>query len=997
MMLMRIDGGSHSSRPDEPSPPPPPPPPKREQEANARQPWSRVSADAAERAVHAQRQPQGPAANRSRESEQTAAAQRTDREVTQARAADRSLEQVRSSPTLRGPIRRIALDEAQATAHVEWSQARTAIRDELALAKRNALPEHYVQYGIPDSFEAKQNEIIGRLGSGNGVAELVQQQGDAVDLEADTRSAVTLIQDAATRDGLAGAARVLEAQTRYVSPELRASIEAAALPTVDPAAVAAAAQAAAAYEQGGALAGARKLDELTSAMTPAQTAQTLEIADATLGRIVGDLGARAETDDEPRTVRHEETRPDVFGWPQKHITYSEDASNQAEFDAIVGHLSATVERAGNDPQRGDSATDRVAAHVVRAMGKDGIGRFDESFETSVVNGNGARLGLAVARQLGNGDKRADDIVQNIVAGAKTLEDKVEAQAQAMVEHNDYYFHAAGELGALAPDEATRTRALENFAGREDGKNFDRAALERDQAELQRYSDALGITLVELSVARSSGVIADGMDHTDDTDKLLGRYADPQAQQRVLSGERVQQKIDGLIDRAAAGHDPSATLLSSLNEAVGTPMQGVGAARLVLKGSAEISLARRNLQALELAKAGDRAGAIALLRDYQGYPFLGISAEDLRAGIRAVEAYDLPANPTTAQVQAENAKLFEKLEAAGFDDQSPAHRLFAGISLGINVLGLGNAAEKIERGDPDGWARMTIGVGDVALAGNDLAKSMSEGFAAFHDRHPVLAGGVKSVSAVTSIGGTVFGWVDFANTLGTGDAVAVGLSGVGAIGSTLATGAQVLGPSGVGVLSGARAAPLGIWATRLSLWATAGLLLKDGYDAYRDTRQYNGQPSQQFLIDLGYSPQAAEILAKQDIHGVGPNEGGLTAAPVLAAAADLLIEQGVIDNRIEFRNIINNLASTEDGRRQLAGLVGDAYPVPRDDAGVPRRSAGSGDEPKRDNDLSFWEDLWNAGGNDYIGSTYARSARGVALQMGHMGLVELPADFYAKAE
>ncbi len=1005
---MRIDGGAYIG----PNPlaqqtlgPQAPPPPRRVQEAAVQPRWPGTSPDAAERAMQVQHQQLSGAAGRSHEpfpedepsTPSDAAATHTDREVEEALAADDSVEQIQASSTLTGTLWRIALDEARAAARAEWSEARTAIHDELALARQSALPDHYTQYGIPSAFEAKQNEIIERLGEGDEIAEVVQQQAEAVDLEADTQAALALIEGAAAQDGLAGAARTLEAQTRYVSPELQARIESAASHIVDPAAVPAAAQVAAAYEQDGAQAAAAELDELTSLMTPAQAAQTLEIADPTITRIVSDLGARAETDDEPLTIRTEETRRDVPGQQEQYNTYSEDPSNQTGFDAIVGHLSATVEHAGNDAQRGDAATERVAGHVVDAMGEDGIGRFDESFETSVVNGNGARLGLAVVKQLGSDDGRADDIVQNIVGGAKTLEDKVEASTKTMVENNHYSFHAASELGALAPDEATRDQALENFSNSQDGENFDREALERDQAELQAYSDALGITLVELGVARSSGVIDDSMGHADDTDELLGRYTDPQDQQRVLSGERVQEKVDGLIDRAAAGQDATETLLSSLNDSVEEPLQGVGAARLVLKGSAEISLARRNLEALDLAAQGDRDGAIALLREYEGYPFLGLSADELESGIRAVKQYELPANATTAQVQAENARLFEKLDEAGFDDQSPAHRLFAGIGLGINVLSLGGAAEKIENGDPDGWARMAVGVGDVALAGNDLAKSLSEGVADFHDRHPVLAGGVKSVSAVTSVGGTVFGWVDFANTVGTGDAVDVGLSGVGALGSTLATGAQLLGPSGAGVISGSSAAPLGIWATRLSFLATAGLLVKDSYDVYQDLRQYNGQPSQQFLIDLGYSPEAAQILARQDSQGVGPNDDGLTAAPALAAAADLLIEQGVIDNRAEFLDIINNLASTDEGRSQLEGLVGDAYPVPRDDAGVPRRSAGDDDKPMRDNDISVLSDVFNAGSDDFIGSTFARSARGVAMRMGNMGLVELPADFYENAE
>jgi hypothetical protein len=919
-----------------------------------------------------------------------AAADRTDREVEEARDADQDVKDIANSTALTGQTKQLALREARDAASQEWREANTAIHDELALIRENAPPTNLSQYGVPDPFAAKRNEIVDRLGGGSDLVKRVDAQFSRVQIEAQTKIAVTEIQNAARDGGVAEAARVFTTYTQYASPALKASIESATNHIVDSKAVSAAAEVDKAYQRGGAVEAARVLDEQTANLTAAQNVQTLQIADATVGKIAADLGERLQRDDEPLSIQKERKVYDPFDYNKTEKYYVEDSSNQAEFDAIVGHLSATVERASNDPAKGAAVTDAVADKLTNAMGNK-IGRIDESFETSVVNGNGARLGLAVVANL-KGDKRGDDILQNIVAGAKTLEGQIEKSTKALVKNNEYYFHVSGELGELAVTDTARQEALEKFKNRQGGA-FDSEAFARDYAKLQKQQDALGTTLVDLSVARASGVISDDMGHADDTDKLLKTYAnDPAKQQAVLSGEKVQQKVAALLDQAAAGDKGATSFLDQLNETGGN----LGSARTLFKGAAEITLANVSLHAMDLASQGDRKGAIKLLREFEDYPFLGISKETLSKGIKAVENYKVPSNATTAEVKAANAKLFSELQLAGFSDQSPASRLFAGVGLGINVLSLGGAAAKIKAGDPDGWARMIVGVGDAAIAGNELAKSYNAGVEKFYEAHPGLSGGVKVLSVSTSVASTVFGWVDFANTLPSGDKVDIALSGIGALGGTLATGAQILGPSGVGALSGPAAATLSSWATGIGIFVTIGVLGKSAYDTYKDLRKFNGEPSQQFLIDLNYSPEAAKILAKQDINGRGPNEGGHTAVPALAAAADLLIEQGVIKDMSEFQGVVNKLAETKDGRNQLEHLVESAYTVPRGDSGEFRKSAGKADEAMRDNDPEFWNDFNNAGDDDYIGSRFPRSVRGLALLMGNMGLVDLPSNFYDEA-
>jgi hypothetical protein len=220
---------------------------------------------------------------------------------------------------------------------------------------------------------------------------------------------------------------------------------------------------------------------------------------------------------------------------------------------------------------------------------------------------------------------------------------------------------------------------------------------------------------------------------------------------------------------------------------------------------------------------------------------------------------------------------------------------------------------------------------------------------------------------------------------TGDTADGVIATAGAAGSVITTGASVLGPSGLAVIGESAATS---W-TGIGLVVTAGVSIatigKGLIDNYHETHKFNGEESQRFLRDLDYSPEAAKILAKQDVND------GRTSAQAFGATADLLVEQKVIKDKAEFKDIVNKLAATEEGRKTLEDLVFQAGGIHTNKEGdIPRTDEKADREMQESKGVG--EMIISEGGAVYV-PQFPRSAKGLALLLGFDGVVSIPPGFY----
>jgi hypothetical protein len=591
-----------------------------------------------------------------------------------------------------------------------------------------------------------------------------------------------------------------------------------------------------AYEEGGASAGAAKLEEVTRDLPPEDVTAILELAQPTIDLITEDLGDRGSEEDG-------------------------DYDDDKPFDEVMTVLATATNRAAGAPN-GQEAIDRVGQSIVNNIDPNDIGRFDEALGISVQNGAGGELALSVISQLEAAGRvdQADDILQNVEDGVNALDAQVEDISERTAERDQELAWLIQQWSAYLDDEALQ--------GAIDGYMAEHPDYARDIEERDRLGGALVRTI------NSLGDLPDNvrnLDHGDDVEGAMRELIGEPRSIAIMSGS----ESAGLeLDRLQAVAESQGREAPAIFDIVNSAVDGADNSLLIREAWLDWQLKR---------SVGSIATTGELYRAHEiRYPEVDerISAERLR-----LESITIALGFDTNDFSG----IYDSFEAlAGSRNRTDYLRNLGQLQTQIDAFETNRAAEGSTLPGSFRSAGMVLAIAGATSAGFDLADEQDLETVSVATLEMLgLTGEISEtqfgqhllrnhsgLGKVLSVGGRVAGWAMIAydgfkafQYLADGDYANAGFSAGAAAGGAF----LLAGSTGVGLV--------------LLGGAIGGKLVYDLWQRSQEANKYESDGAEAFLIGAGMNPELANELINNDSRGRSP-------APVFEAVAQSLgVEPG----------------------------------------------------------------------------------------------------------
>lgn len=591
----------------------------------------------------------------------------------------------------------------------------------------------------------------------------------------------------------------------------------------------AAAQVEQAYQEGGAEAGAAKLEELTAGQPPEVAAQINAAARSTVDKILADLRSRSHDADGGQ---------------------GEGSEEQRAFDQTLADLSAALGRGASTPQ-GKAELEHASQAITTAIREDGIGRFDEALGNTALGGPyyaeafdegfltspagmanaDTSLALAVVEDLNAAGStgQADDVLQNLDASLAAIEGVAGELADKVASYNQDLAQLVHDWSGVMTEEALQ-EAIAAFKA----EHPEYAALEQLSGGAIRVADQLAGVPDRFPDLGHADDIGGRVDRATDWVPELAGLTDAGAAElaRLLESSEGSDEPQGIFGRIAELVEQGQKGPDYL-EKVGT----------LLLGSAVSS-------ALAALQSGDLSAATAAIESLQRQAGVFGLDPDRMAGI--TESLDdlLHAGTDDAREAALDrlSRSLDGVEGEGaFAASSNLGKVFRGLGV---VLGVAIAAGSIEDAIRDRDFESIVGALSSAVDAGEAGVTFAKGFFQTAGRLGAAGTALEVASTVCSVLTTGISVYQAASALEDGDAAKAGLYAAQAAGGILI----LAGSTGIGAVVVAGAA-LGL----------AQL------ERVRASNHFESDATRAFLEAAGVSPEAANQLCNCDSEGrmVGP--------------------------------------------------------------------------------------------------------------------------------